>query len=125
LVLGDVTDISAMNGALGGVRLFHIAVGLGYGRLIKARLCTPTEKELSRMQTTVDPRAFERIVYTSSAATLRAAKGSVLVDATMKTAPLAERKASALTRRARSLPNGSWNEWSPSRPYRTAVIVNP
>jgi dihydroflavonol-4-reductase len=79
-----------MNVALGGVRLFHIAVGLGYGRLIKARLCTPTEKELSRMQTTVDPRAFERIVYTSSAATLRAAKGSVLVDATMKTAPLAE-----------------------------------
>ena len=83
VVLGDITNISAMNGALDGVRfLFHLAADY--------RLWAPNSSEIIRtnrkgtltvMQAALD-HGVERIVYTSSVATLRAAKGSVLVDET-------------------------------------------
>ena len=77
LVLGDITNISAMNGALDGARfLFHLAADY--------RLWAPNSSEIIRtnrkgtltvvMQAALD-HGVERIVYTSSVATLRAAKG--------------------------------------------------
>jgi dihydroflavonol-4-reductase len=88
VVLGDMTDASAMNRALGGVRfLFHVAADY--------RLWAPNSSEIIRnnregtlavMQAALD-QGVERIVYTSSVATLRAANGSVSVD---ETASLAE-----------------------------------
>ena len=83
VVLGDITNISAMKDALGGVRfLFHLAADY--------RLWAPNSSEIIRtnrkgtltvMQAALD-RGVERIVYTSSVATLRAAKGAVAVDET-------------------------------------------
>jgi dihydroflavonol-4-reductase len=88
VALGDITDSSAMNRALDGVRfLFHVAADY--------RLWAPNSSEIIRtnregtravMQAALD-QGVERIVYTSSVATLRAANGPVSVD---ETAPLAE-----------------------------------
>ena len=88
VVLGDMTDATAMNRALNGTRfLFHVAADY--------RLWAPDSREIIRtnlegtravMQAALDQGA-ERIVYTSSVATLRVSNGSVSVD---ETAPLAE-----------------------------------
>ena len=88
LALGDMTDADAMNRALSGVRcLFHIAADY--------RLWAPDCSEIVRtnlegtravMRAALD-QGVERIVYTSSVATLRASNGPVSVD---ETAPLVE-----------------------------------
>ncbi len=88
VVWGDMTDTAAMNRALNGVRfLFHVAADY--------RLWAPDSSEIVRanhqgtrsvMQAALD-QGVERIVYTSSVATLRTPDGPVSTD---ETAPLAE-----------------------------------
>ncbi|HEY2658729.1 MAG TPA: hopanoid-associated sugar epimerase [Caulobacteraceae bacterium] len=88
VVEGDMTDAKSMNWALVGVRyLFHVAADYRLwapdpSEIIRAnRVGTRTVMEAALAQ------GVERIVYTSSVATLRAGDASTSVD---ETAPLAE-----------------------------------
>lgn len=88
VVIGDMTDPVSMNRALDGVRwLFHVAADY--------RLWAPDPNDIIRanregtrtvMQAALT-QGVERIVYTSSVATLRAGTADTSVD---ETAPLAE-----------------------------------
>ena len=91
VVEGDMTDQASMERALAGVRqLYHVAADYRLwardpGELRRANLTGAR----AVMEAALAARV-ERIVYTSSVATLRAADASTIVD---ETAPLAEAEA--------------------------------
>ncbi|MDR3508671.1 MAG: NAD-dependent epimerase/dehydratase family protein [Caulobacteraceae bacterium] len=91
VVVGDMTDPASMNQALAGVRyLFHVAADY--------RLWAPNPDDIIRanldgaraVMEAALAQGVERIVYTSSVATLRAGDANSSVD---ETAPLAEGEA--------------------------------
>ncbi|MFI4974060.1 MAG: hopanoid-associated sugar epimerase [Caulobacterales bacterium] len=99
IVQGDMTDPQSMRRAMQGVRyLFHVAADY--------RLWAPDPAQIMRanvegarvvMQAARDA-GVERIVYTSSVATLRAADADTLVD---ETAPLTEAEAIGVYKRSK------------------------
>jgi dihydroflavonol-4-reductase len=91
IAIGDMTDAASMNAALTGVRyLFHVAADY--------RLWAPRPSDIIAANVTGTgvvmeaalAQGVERIVYTSSVATLRAADAATSVD---ETAPLGEGEA--------------------------------
>jgi dihydroflavonol-4-reductase len=91
VVLGDMTDVGSMLLAMAGVRqLYHVAADYRLwardpGELRRANL----DGARATMEAAL-AAGVERIVYTSSVATLRAADAATVVD---ETAPLAEAEA--------------------------------
>jgi dihydroflavonol-4-reductase len=122
LVVGDMTDPAAMNLAMKGVRrLYHVAADYR----LWAR--DPTEilrANLEGARTVMDAalaQGVERIVYTSSVATLRAGDAATSVD---ETAPLGEGEAIGVYKQSKVLAERLVERMVAERGL-PAVIVNP
>jgi len=91
VVEGDMTDAASMRRAMAGVRqLYHVAADYRLWARDPGEL---RRANLSGAQATMEAAlaaGVERIVYTSSVATLRAADAATIVD---ESAPLAEAEA--------------------------------
>ena len=86
VVVGDMTDPEAMRAALDGVRyLFHVAADYRLWARDPGSIITANLTGTSTVMKAALARGVERIVYTSSVATLRAADAATNVD---ETAPL-------------------------------------
>ena len=91
IALGDMTDAAAMVRALDGVRrLFHVAADYRLWAKDPAELRRANLEGARAVMEAALATGVERIVYTSSVATLRAADAATIVD---ETAPLAEAEA--------------------------------
>jgi dihydroflavonol-4-reductase len=122
IVEGDMTDPVAMNHALAGVRhLYHVAADYRLwardpGDIIRANVeGTRTVMEAALSQ------GVERIVYTSSVATLRAADASISID---ETAPLGDGEAIGAYKQSKVAAERLVEEMSATRGL-PAVIVLP
>ena len=122
VVIGDMTDAAAMKRALNGVRnLFHVAADY--------RLWAPDPNVILRanldgtrtvMEAALD-QGVERIVYTSSVATLRAADAATEVD---ETAPLGDGEAIGVYKQSKVVAERLVERLVAERGL-PAVIVNP
>jgi dihydroflavonol-4-reductase len=91
IVEGDMTDPAAMTRALQGVRyLFHVAADYRLWARDPSELRRANVEGAKAVMEAALAAKVERIVYTSSVATLRAADAATVVD---ETAPLAEAEA--------------------------------
>jgi dihydroflavonol-4-reductase len=122
IAIGDMTDPAAMNAALTGVRyLFHVAADY--------RLWAPHPSDIIAanvtgtrvvMEAALD-QGVQRIVYTSSVATLRAADAATSVD---ETAPLTEGEAIGAYKQSKLAAERLVEAMARDRGL-PAVIVNP
>ena len=122
VVIGDMTDPAAMARAMDGVRyLFHVAADY--------RLWAPDPAQIMRANTegtrvvmeAALAAGVERIVYTSSVATLRAADAATLVD---ETAPLDDGEAIGIYKQSKVAAERVVEALVAQRGL-PAVIVNP
>jgi len=91
IAIGDMTDAAAMARAMAGVRqLYHVAADYRLWARDPGELRRANLGGASAVMEAALGAGVERIVYTSSVATLRAADAATIVD---ETAPLAEAEA--------------------------------
>jgi dihydroflavonol-4-reductase len=91
IVVGDLTDPASLTAALSGVRiLLHVAADYRLWARDPAELRRANVEGTAAMMRAARAAGVERIVYTSSVATLRAGDADTVVD---ETAPLAEAEA--------------------------------
>jgi len=122
IVVGDMRDVASMRAALSGVRyLFHVAADY--------RIWAPDPTEIERanlegaqatMQAALDA-GVERIVYTSSVATLKATPSGASTD---ETAPLTAAQAIGVYKRSKVLAEREVERMIAQHGL-PAVIVNP
>ena len=122
IAIGDMTDPAAMNAALSGVRyLFHVAADY--------RLWAPRPSDIIAANVTGTrvvmeaalAQGVQRIVYTSSVATLRAADAATSVD---ETAPLTQGEAIGAYKQSKLAAERLVEAMARDRGL-PAVIVNP
>jgi len=122
VVLGDMTDPASMARAMAGVRrLYHVAADYRLWARDPGEL---RRANLSGAQAVMDAAlaaGVERIVYTSSVATLRAADAATVVD---ETAPLAETEAIGAYKQSKVAAERLVEQMVAERGL-PAVIVNP
>ena len=122
IVEGDMTSPADMNRALEGVRwLYHVAADYRLwardpGDIIRANLAGATTVMEAALA-----QGVERIVYTSSVATLRAGNAATVVD---ETAPLAPGEAVGAYKESKVVAE-RLVEWLIAERGLPAVIVNP
>jgi dihydroflavonol-4-reductase len=91
IVLGDMTDARAMRSAMTGVRyLFHVAADYRLWARDPSELRRANLEGAKAVMDAALAAGVERVVYTSSVATLRASDAATVVD---EQAPLSEREA--------------------------------
>lgn len=122
IVIGDMRDVASMRAALAGVRyLFHVAADY--------RLWAPRPQDIERanlegaqatMQAALDA-GVERIVYTSSVATLKATASGACAD---ETSPLTASQAIGVYKRSKVLAEREVERMIAQHGL-PAVIVNP
>ena len=122
VMVGDMTDPAAMNLAMKGVRrLYHVAADYRLWARDPSEILRANLEGTRTVMEAALSHGVERIVYTSSVATLRAADAATSVD---ETAPLDEGEAIGVYKQSKVLAERLVERMAAERGL-PAVIVNP
>ncbi len=122
VVVGDMTDPADMNRALAGARrLYHVAADYRLWAPDPSTILAANREGTRAVMEAALAQGVERIVYTSSVATLRAGDADTIVD---ETAPLAEGEAIGVYKESKVVAERLVERLVAERGL-PAVIVNP
>ena len=122
VAVGDMTDPASMNQALAGVRqLYHVAADYRLWAPDPSTILAANREGARTVMEAALAQGVERIVYTSSVATLRAGDAATIVD---ETSPLAEGEAIGVYKESKVVAERLVERMVAERGL-PAVIVNP
>jgi dihydroflavonol-4-reductase len=122
VVVGDMTDRAAMERALNGARyLFHVAADYRLWARDPGEILTANREGTRAVMEAALAQGVQRIVYTSSVATLRAGDAATIVD---ETAPLGDGEAIGVYKQSKVVAERLVERMVAERGL-PAVIVNP